>query len=223
MSDPSPQVLLDELAQGLKELDEEAYYLFSNKYYPRLRAYFLKNRIPEWVADDLANNCIQDVALKIQQYEPRKDASFGAWIYRIAYNVMVDYFRRNQPTISIEVLFDNPESRPGEYETSAHSSSPKEESSPDLESNPEPLWDQFDETTMPEIGREVQKAIARLDNIDRRIIRLRYFDGQYSFSEIGELFEMKEGTVRQRHSRALKKLEIILREDPHNARWIFRR
>jgi len=59
----------------------------------------------------------------------------------------------------------------------------------------------------------VRQAMVQLNEIDKLLIELRYAREHRTFKEIGQLLAMKEGTVRQRHSRALQQLKGILNQD----------
>ncbi|WP_100065994.1 RNA polymerase sigma factor [Miniphocaeibacter massiliensis] len=61
------------------------------------------------------------------------------------------------------------------------------------------------------IENEVEKAILSLPDIYSDIIYLKYVQG-YSNSEIANLFNLKEGTVRQRLNRGKEKLKEFLSE-----------
>lgn len=58
---------------------------------------------------------------------------------------------------------------------------------------------------------DVRRAFYALSDEDRMILSLHLFAG-YSSSEIGALLQMKDGTVRSRQSRALKKMAETLTE-----------
>lgn len=54
-----------------------------------------------------------------------------------------------------------------------------------------------------------REAIARLDDLDREIIRLIYWDG-FTLAETARLLQRPEGTVRSRHHRARQQLRAEL-------------
>jgi RNA polymerase sigma-70 factor (ECF subfamily) len=63
-----------------------------------------------------------------------------------------------------------------------------------------------------ELRNRVQAALARLEEPDREVLVLRYLE-QLSMGEIGALLRVKEGTVRLRHLRALRRLRALLGDD----------
>lgn len=60
-----------------------------------------------------------------------------------------------------------------------------------------------------DMNMDLYKAIDRLSDVNRQIIRLRYLM-QYSISEIAEIMTMNENTVKTRISRSMKKLKLML-------------
>lgn len=60
-----------------------------------------------------------------------------------------------------------------------------------------------------DMNMDLYKAIDRLSDENRQIIRLRYLM-QYSISEIAEIMTMNENTVKTRISRSMKKLKLML-------------
>jgi RNA polymerase sigma-70 factor (ECF subfamily) len=191
--DQNPPIPLDELARRLRdEGDNEARHMFIAFFFPRLTAYFGRRRLPESVAEQLAFECVMRVIEKIDLYHPIEQISFAAWIYRIAHNAMVDWFRRNPPTLSLDEISDPAQ---------------------------EPMIDDPTEAFPPEAGRRALEALEQLDEIDRQIIELHEVESEMTFGAIAEFLNMKEGTVRQRYNRALKKLQQILQADPHVKDW----
>ena len=63
-----------------------------DQYYRRLRRFILQTVRNEWVADDL----VQETFIRVKNnLENVRDASkLQAWLFRIAYNLCQDYFRR---------------------------------------------------------------------------------------------------------------------------------
>ncbi len=58
---------------------------------------------------------------------------------------------------------------------------------------------------------DVRKAFFQLSDEERLILSMNLFGG-YSSKEIGKELKMKDNTVRTKQRRALKKMEICLRE-----------
>lgn len=106
----------------------------------------------------------------------------GAFLYRIARNLVTDYYRqRPQPQISL-----------ADYQEVA-------DPAPDLK-----------ETASNQSDLEIIKTnIANLDDDYREVITLRYID-DYSIPEIAKVLDRPEGTVRVMLHRGLEELKATL-------------
>ena len=73
----------------------------------RLRAYIAKQVNDPATVDDI----LQDVYLKAheQLHKLKSMESLGAWLYRIAYNAIMDYYRQQKPFDELSDDFDAPE------------------------------------------------------------------------------------------------------------------
>lgn len=56
-----------------------------------------------------------------------------------------------------------------------------------------------------EIYGDLYDNIKALDEDSQKIIRMHYWEG-YNFEEISNIMDMRSGTIRQKHNRALKKI-----------------
>jgi RNA polymerase sigma-70 factor (ECF subfamily) len=78
-----------------KAMEEAAWDELLSVYYPRLTAY-LRQRVGDAIAaEDLASEVFTQAVERIDRYEWR-GLPFGAWIFRIARNLSVDYLRRRE-------------------------------------------------------------------------------------------------------------------------------
>ena len=69
--------------------------------------------------------------------------------------------------------------------------------------------DAFEELDNKELGRELAAALSEISEEHRRIVLLRDVSGM-SYSEIAEILEISEGTVKSRLARARIALRRIL-------------
>jgi RNA polymerase sigma-70 factor, ECF subfamily len=95
------RALISELVRRSQAGDAEAFGELYDRFQPDIVRYLTHRvRNPD-VAEDLA----QQVFLKAWQAIPRyqdRGAPFQAWLYRMAHNQMVDYFRTNRHTTDLE-------------------------------------------------------------------------------------------------------------------------
>ena len=111
----------------------------------------------------------------------RGDSGFATWLFRITMNQCVDYARHKRSEDDEERELPLPDTAP----------SPEEH----LENS--------------ELGRELAAALDEVSDEHRRIVLLRDVSGM-SYTEIAEILEVSEGTVKSRLSRARIALRKIL-------------
>lgn len=82
------------------------------EYHSRLRAY-IRSRVSDAAATD---DILQEVFLKMQSGldSLRDESKLKSWLYRIAGNAIVDYFRSRKPGMEIPEWLAQPETDPGD-------------------------------------------------------------------------------------------------------------
>lgn len=149
------------------------------EHYETIVRYLLKRCGDTTLAYDLTSETFFKALKHFDQYQPQPDKPIVAWLYRIASNELNMYWRRRE-----------------RYEFTAL------EAYPDLRSH-EPSPEHL--AIVNEDTRDITQALAKLAELDRTIVSLRFF-GECSLEEICAATELKLGTVKSRLSRALKKL-----------------
>ena len=119
----------------------------------------------------------------------RGDSGFSTWLFRITMNLCVDHARHKnaQPQTQPLVVGEEDAERP----------------IPDTAPTPE------EHLENSELGRELAAALDEVSEEHRRIVLLRDVSG-LSYTEIAEVLEISEGTVKSRLSRARIALRTIL-------------
>ena len=119
----------------------------------------------------------------------RGDSGFSTWLFRITMNLCVDHARHKnaQPQTQPLVVGEEDAERP----------------IPDPAPTPE------EHLENSELGRELAAALDEVSEEHRRIVLLRDVSG-LSYTEIAEVLEISEGTVKSRLSRARIALRTIL-------------
>ena len=119
----------------------------------------------------------------------RGDSGFATWLFRITMNMCVDHARRRQTQPQTQPLVQGEED--------------DERPIPDTAPTPE------EHLENSELGRELAAALDEVSDEHRRIVLLRDVSGM-SYTEIAEVLEISEGTVKSRLSRARIALRKIL-------------
>lgn len=161
-----------------------------DQHYARVRKFILTLVKDEWVADDL----IQETFLKIQNnLKNLKDPSkLASWIFRIAYNLCQDHFRRSKRTHKEESI---------DQEGMEDFKEALFQKGPDIQK----------ELEQRQMGECVQNQINLLpESLHTVLILFDIMD--LSHQEIADILGITVKNVKVRLHRARKKLKDILEE-----------
>jgi RNA polymerase sigma-70 factor (ECF subfamily) len=171
--------VMDLLSKGNKA----AAGILYDRYYRKIYGYFIRmTRDPE-VARDLTQN----VFLKVIRYNHnwKGDKVFQFWLFRIARNVLVDYYRGEKKFFDLR---DDSELAGYDYQASVQADTTRESC--------EMLFD----------------AMSRLPAGYRELIELNRFQG-FSYKEIADIISSNENAVRVKMCRAIQKLKEIYHQN----------
>jgi RNA polymerase sigma factor (sigma-70 family) len=171
----------EELIKGLKQGNEASRSAFLKSYGPCLKYFIMKKfHLLEPDAEDIVSETFYKVVVNVQKYQVEKGAKFSTWVFGIAVRIATDWLRKN---INYQQMIHGIE----RIAVDPADSSPEEQIS--------------------KAGLLMREALSCLDPIDRQILEWHTHD--VKLSEIANYLSMKQGTVRQRKLRALKKLKEI--------------
>ncbi|MBC7250003.1 MAG: sigma-70 family RNA polymerase sigma factor [Anaerolineae bacterium] len=160
--------------------DPQAFKQLYNHYFPRLYAYVSYRVGRTQDAEDLVAETFLKVVEGIGRFEWRHEGSFAAWLFRIAHNLIGNFYRRSQR---------------------------REESLP-LEELPE-LQDNTllpeDAILQKEKFAYLRRLIGTLSPRRQEVITLKFFGGLRN-QEIAEVLELDERTVASHLCRGLEDL-----------------
>lgn len=135
------------------------------------------------LAEDLTQDVFVKVFSRLDQFGNGGD-NFKAWLYQIARTTTLDWFKKKKL-----IIVDQPEEVFGNIE-SPHG-------------NPLVL------ALNKENQDSITQALAKLSHNDREVLVL-YYVSDLNYAEIAALLKINEEAVRQRKSRGLKALRIIM-------------
>ena len=175
---------LKKLIESAKKGDAEAFGKLYDLYIDKIYGYVFYKVGHEEEAKDLTENIFLKVLEKIRYYRGG-EGSFSVWLFTIARNTVINYYRDRSraQTISLE----NTEEKQGK-ETSPEEAVLKEDS-----------------------ARLIHQAISQLTEEQQQVIILRFFSN-LSNREIGKVIGKSEGAVKSLQHRALKSLYRIIRK-----------
>lgn len=170
---------IEQLVQEAQNGDVEAFGKLYDLYVDPLYRYIFF-RIGKEDALDMTENVFLKVWQSLKSYKVGS-FRFSAWIFRIAHNAVVDFYRLHKQDLPLD--FDLPETK------RSH--------------DPIALTEQ-------KLSQEVlQKAMAKLSKKYQQIITLKYIN-ELDNEEIARILNRSEGSLRILKFRALKALKKIL-------------
>jgi len=123
----------------------------------------------------------------------RGDSRFSVWLYRMTYNLCIDFLRKKPRMQAISLTAEDESTGIPEFEI------------PDVRNLPE------DDLIRRETRKEIAQSIDELDPKHREILIMREITGM-SYSDIAVSLKLSEGTVKSRLARARMSLASILSE-----------
>lgn len=138
------------------------------------------------LAEDLTEEVFIKVWDNLHKFKFSDNIPFSSWVYRISWNLVIDYFRKYKNEVFIDEEFEI-----------------KDENCTieDFRNSTENSYNQ----------KLLSKALARLNPDQRDVIIFKYVN-DLDYSEISTIMDKPEWTIRQLHSRTIKALKWIIDE-----------
>jgi RNA polymerase sigma-70 factor (ECF subfamily) len=172
----------EELLVRAQSYDRTAIGELYDRYAEKIYGYLYKRVGNAQVAEDLTGDVFVKVLEAIEQQRSWK-ISFRAWLYRIAHNVVVDYYRSRKSDIQeqIDEQTESPVENPGNVVAEAWS------------------------------HQELRIALRQLTEDQQQVLILRFSEEMKS-REVAEILGKSTGAVEALQYRALASLKRILDE-----------
>jgi len=166
--------------------DKQAFAAIVLRYEAPLLRYIIRLGCKDsFAAEDLLQEIFIKTYIHLNEYDPF--LQFSSWIYRIAHNEIVSYFRKEKRRPSVlskdELL--------------------------SLFENISDDGDQLTHETLQHSAKEIQGALDRLEPKYRDVIVLKFFE-EKSYEEISDILLIPQGTVATLINRSKKKIKIYL-------------
>ena len=163
-----------------KNRDEMAFSEIFDFFAPKINAYFIQNRIKIESSEELTQEVLSTVWVKSNLYDSEKSA-LSTWIFTIARNKKVDFFRKNS-----RINFKEEDVREFLYQ--------------DREA------DLIEEN---EAKKQIERINNELDEQQKIMIKMNFFENK-SHKKIADELEIPLGTVKSRIRHILTKMQELL-------------
>lgn len=164
----------EELALSYVDGNNRAFDLLLSRNQSKLFSYILFVVHDRETAEDLFQETFVKAIVRLQDGSYTVSGKFGAWMMRIAHNVVMDWYRDMSSRHIVEVTKDNDLSNMGGDDV--------------LEGNIEGRY------VNTQVMADVRRLIDTLTPIQREIVFMRYFQ-ELSFKEIAELTNVSINTA----------------------------
>jgi len=170
---------IDQLVVQAQAGDTQAFGLIYDELVKPVYRY-IYYKVDAEIAEDLTEETFFKVWQNLKKYKRGKHP-FSSWVYRIAHNLVVDYYRKNQATAEIQnTVADTNESN-----------------------NP------LRKVDLKLTQVRLHKVIRKLPDSYQQVIILKYIN-ELDNREIAHTIGKSEGAVRTIQFRALEKLRVLL-------------
>jgi len=123
----------------------------------------------------------------------RGDSKFSVWLYRLTYNLCIDFLRKQSKQTTVSLDYKDDENEVVSFEI------------PDIRDLPE------DSAIRKEMRKTIEQSIKELTGDHREVLIMREITGM-SYEEIAMTLKLSTGTVKSRIARARIKLVETLKE-----------
>lgn len=170
----------EKLLKMAKIGDTDAFGALYTLHFEKVYRYLYYRTSHKETAEDLSEEVFTKAYQKLSSFEG-DSKGFQGWIMIIARNLLVDFYRRHNPTVSVEELDVLPGNEKSAIDVLAASHDQK----------------------------QLLSALDLLPREQQVVVQLRFIEG-YEISEIAGFLEKSEGNIRIIQYRAIKKLREIL-------------
>lgn len=182
----------EELALSYIDGNNRAFDLLLSRNQSKLFSYILFVVRDRNTADDIFQETFVKVISKLQQHKYTTSGKFGAWIMRIAHNVIMDWYREQRLGRIVEPTLDNDLSNMCGNEF--------------LVGNIENYF------VNEQVMRDVRKLLNTLPAPQREVVFMRFYQ-QMSFKEIAETTNVSINTALGRMRYAILNLRRLAKDN----------
>lgn len=172
----------EELLSAAMAYDEAALGELYDRYETKIYTYIYRRTGDEMLAEDMTAQVFIKMLQAIRD-EKAWHSSFSGWLYRIAHNLVIDYYRQRDRHSQVS-LDDNPT-------LSDENDNPVENVAAQME------------------AEQVRFAMRQLTEEQAEVLSLRFLEG-YSIQEVALMMDKTEGAIKALQYRAVATLRQLL-------------
>lgn len=176
----------EELLVAAANFDEAALGEIYDRYESRIYSYVYRRTGNAALAEDLTAQVFLKM-LEAIRGDKAWHSSFSGWLYRIAHNAVIDYYRQRDRQKQTDL----------------------EDAATLVSTDHNPVV--IAETNMD--AAQLRAAISRLTDEQAEVVSLRFLEG-YSISEVATMMDKTEGSIKALQYRAVATLRQLLQRDP---------
>jgi RNA polymerase sigma-70 factor (ECF subfamily) len=173
---------IEKLVEQAKAGNEKSFSEIFRSFFDKIFRY-VHFRVEKNEVEDIVSDIFLKVVEKLDSYHSQKGIGFNAWIFRIAHNTIIDFYRKKKELLGIE----------DENQESIILQIPDENFTPDQETDQGLNY------------KKLRDILATLPSLQRDILELKYLEG-FSNTEISKITGKTEGNIRVIQLRALREI-----------------
>lgn len=144
---------------------------------------YVSFRVPQEHTEDLVGDIFFKVVNHLPKYKPQATASFKAWLYRIAHNQVIDFYRKRKELLGEDQIEENFFVQlPDEKTPQPNKALMKDEES-----------------------KKIHEVLKKLSPTHRTILELKFLE-DFSNTEVAKITGKSEGNIRLMQLRALREM-----------------
>ena len=188
---PRTKLTDQELVKAYVDGDNEAFDVLLERYKSKVYSYILHIVKNKDVADDIFQETFVKIIMTLRQGRYVDNGKFGAWLNRIAHNLIIDYYRQEKSENSISADSDDT----------------------DLLNRRDLCDDNIEDIMISaQIRDDVRRIIDALPEPQREVLMMRYYNDM-SFKEIAETTGVSINTALGRMRYAILNMRRIASEN----------
>ncbi len=182
---------IEQLVEKSQKGDRSSFDKLFDFYFNKIYRY-IGFRVPEEDIEDLTGDVFLKMVGKIKLYKTQSGASFSAWLFRIAHNRVVDFYRKKKDILGLGNKED---------EEDFWAILPDEKGL-----KPHEILQNLDKQ------EKIKEALTKLPPSYREILELKFLE-DFTNKEIAEITGKREGNIRIIQLRALKEMRQYFNQD----------